>query len=98
MNTPTEIRLDTARRALALTWADGDTRTLTHVQLRAACPCADCRTLRLRGNDVEANPDVVLTGIEPAGYGVQLVFSDGHARGIYPWPYLEALAARRDAD
>jgi DUF971 family protein len=24
---------------------------------------------------------------------VQLVFSDGHARGIYPWAYLAELAA-----
>ncbi|MFS2174308.1 gamma-butyrobetaine hydroxylase-like domain-containing protein, partial [Priestia megaterium] len=23
----------------------------------------------------------------------QLVFSDGHARGIYPWAYLAAIAA-----
>nr|WP_234825174.1 gamma-butyrobetaine hydroxylase-like domain-containing protein [Cupriavidus necator] len=25
------------------------------------------------------------------GYGVQIVFSDGHDRGIYPWRYLQAL-------
>ncbi|WP_130911983.1 gamma-butyrobetaine hydroxylase-like domain-containing protein, partial [Pseudomonas sp. Sample_9] len=24
-------------------------------------------------------------------YGVQLVFSDGHQRGIYPWAYLAQL-------
>jgi DUF971 family protein len=24
--------------------------------------------------------------------GLQLFFSDGHERGIYPWPYLYALA------
>ncbi|HYQ49053.1 MAG TPA: DUF971 domain-containing protein, partial [Pseudomonas sp.] len=29
--------------------------------------------------------------VEPQGYGVQLVFSDGHERGIYPWPYLREL-------
>jgi DUF971 family protein len=25
------------------------------------------------------------------GYGLQLIFSDGHERGIYPWPYLAQL-------
>lgn len=25
----------------------------------------------------------------PMGYGVQLVFSDGHDRGIFPWAWLE---------
>jgi DUF971 family protein len=26
------------------------------------------------------------------GYGVQLVFSDRHARGIFPWRYFDELA------
>ena len=25
------------------------------------------------------------------GYGLQLIFNDGHERGIYPWPYLAEL-------
>jgi DUF971 family protein len=29
--------------------------------------------------------------ITSQGYGVQLVFSDGHERGIYPWAYLRDL-------
>jgi DUF971 family protein len=27
-------------------------------------------------------------------YALQLVFSDGHERGIYPWALLRALRAR----
>ena len=42
---------------------------------------------------INVPPDVRITAIEPAGYGVQPVFSDGHARGIYPWAYLNALAS-----
>jgi DUF971 family protein len=30
--------------------------------------------------------------VNPQGYGVQLVFDDGHERGIYPWSYLRELA------
>jgi DUF971 family protein len=26
-------------------------------------------------------------------YGVQIVFSDAHERGIYPWAYLRTLGA-----
>ena len=29
--------------------------------------------------------------IHSQGYGVQLVFSDGHQRGIYPWAYLAQM-------
>ena len=31
--------------------------------------------------------------LNPQGYGVQLVFSDGHERGIYPWAYLADLTS-----
>ncbi|WP_459569001.1 gamma-butyrobetaine hydroxylase-like domain-containing protein [Cupriavidus sp. 8B] len=31
------------------------------------------------------------------GYGVQIVFSDAHERGIYPWAYLRTLGAAPSA-
>ena len=46
---------------------------------------------------VLAPDDVAVFGIQPMGYGIQLVFSDGHAQGIYPWAYLDALAPRASA-
>ncbi|MFX7796821.1 gamma-butyrobetaine hydroxylase-like domain-containing protein [Acinetobacter baumannii] len=42
---------------------------------------------------MHAPADTRVMAIEPAGYGVQLIFNDGHARGIYPWAYLAELAA-----
>lgn len=39
-----------------------------------------------------AHDDLTLTGIVPMGYGVQLIFSDGHERGIFPWTWLERFA------
>lgn len=38
--------------------------------------------------------DVRVVQIESQGYGVQLVFSDGHERGIYPWAYLRDLVSK----
>jgi DUF971 family protein len=34
---------------------------------------------------------VRLIEVNAQGYGLQLVFSDGHERGIYPWAYLAQL-------
>jgi DUF971 family protein len=34
---------------------------------------------------------VRLIEVNAQGYGLQLVFSDGHERGIYPWAYLSSL-------
>ena len=91
MTAPSELRTDRATRELMLVWPGGDTRRLTHARLRGACPCAVCRAVRLAGGAVEASEGVTLVDVQPMGYGVQLAFSDGHARGIYPWVYLEAL-------
>ncbi|KML53945.1 hypothetical protein VL15_22320 [Burkholderia cepacia] len=88
MISPTEIALDHPARALTLRWPDGDTQRIGYAQLRRDCPCAECRRIRLAGGRVDARPDLTLDGVEAAGYGIRLVFGDGHARGIYPWPYL----------
>jgi DUF971 family protein len=37
-------------------------------------------------------PDLRLEGIHPiADKALNLVFSDGHGRGIFPWSYLREL-------
>lgn len=60
--------------------------------LRRHCRCAECRSLQLRGLPPSLADATVRTAI-PMGYGVQLRFSDGHERGIFPWAYLAELAA-----
>ena len=38
--------------------------------------------------------DLALVHAEAAGnYGLRLIFSDGHDRGIYPWSLMRELAA-----
>lgn len=64
---------------------------LTYRTLRAACPCARCRANRIQGLIPLVAADIEITAINPMGYGVQLVFSDGHDRGIFPWAFLRAL-------
>jgi prepilin-type processing-associated H-X9-DG protein len=40
-----------------------------------------------------------VTQIDPlGGYAVNLGFSDGHARGIFPWVYLRDLAREAAAE
>lgn len=41
----------------------------------------------------EAFPGLALTGVSPVSdYALNLHFSDGHERGIYPFSYLRTLA------
>jgi DUF971 family protein len=86
MNVPVEIRQ--APRLLTFVWPDGTVQRFAHAALRSACPCSACRRLRLAGTPVEASADVELTGMAPMGYGVQLIFSDGHDRGVFPWTWF----------
>ncbi|MGC2944245.1 gamma-butyrobetaine hydroxylase-like domain-containing protein [Burkholderia ambifaria] len=95
MMMPTEIRVDHAARALVLHWPDGDMQRIGYARLRSDCPCAGCRKIRLGGGRVTAQPGLTLDGVEAAGYGIRLLFGDGHARGIYPWPYLAELGKDR---
>ncbi len=84
--------------ALHLTWPDGSADLLEGAALRGACRCASCVQQARTGTPVAPPPDVAVTGASPVGhYGVQLHFSDGHARGIYPWGYLRDIAAREPA-
>lgn len=81
---------------LGVRWNDGSEHAFTHAELRAACPCSGCRKLRIAGGTVEAPDAVRLTVIEAAGANaLNLGFSDGHARGIYPFALLAELLAVR---
>lgn len=94
---PSAMRNARASGELTLEWADGRRIQLSHARLRAACPCSQCRAGRLQGRIDSVDASVRLSAINPQGYGVQLVFDDGHERGIYPWAYLDELAGNANA-
>lgn len=84
---------------LALSFADGREVFLPLPMLRRACPCASCQGEpdalgRVVRPTVEWGPrafdlmDIQVVG----GYAVQPRWGDGHATGIYSFPYLMKLA------
>ena len=92
---PTEIRLDASRTQLSVTWENGVTSIYAAPLLRERA--RDAGSVRNALNDwaVPASPGLTITAIDPIGnYAVRLTFSDGHDRGIFPWPYLAELAAQ----
>ena len=62
-------------------------------QLRLSCKCAHCTRARFDDRFPERFPGIAITEIGDLGYGLNIAFSDGHNRGIYPKPYLLSLAA-----
>ncbi len=75
---------------LALRWSDREA-VISGSILRTHCRCAGCRYLEITGNTV-ACEEIAVLAVTPMGYGLQLHFSDGHNRGIYPWQYLASFA------
>lgn len=77
--------------ALVLRWPEGSSTVISAAALRAACRCAPCRAAALRATSQDTR-SIELTGAAPVGqYALQLLFSDGHDRGIYPWGLLRLL-------
>ena len=91
---PSQVVIHQRSRRLELRWPGGRGFSLDHARLRSACKCAWCEGHRRRTQqDVPCADDVMLEGVTPVGeQGLQMRFSDGHDRGIYPWPYLRSLA------
>lgn len=85
---PEAIELTPA--ALLLRWSDGEAK-LSATRLRAVCRCGGCRARTSIPACVE------LVDAVPVGrYALNLAFSDGHDRGIYPWVWLRELASATD--
>jgi len=74
--------------------ARGRQLTLTAETLRAACKCAHCTRARIDERFPSSFPGIAITDVNDLGYGLNLSFSDGHNRGIYPSTYLLDLASR----
>ncbi|VVO66461.1 hypothetical protein PS850_01091 [Pseudomonas fluorescens] len=88
---PLAIGNSQGKQQLRLKWSDGREQLLDHAELRRQCPCSQCRAFRLQGLAVKVDGRIRVVELNSQGYGLQLIFSDGHERGIYPWPYLSGL-------
>lgn len=89
---PLELRLVSGGVSLAVVWDSGPPSLIAAEALRRACRCAACTAARAAGSQVAADAGIAITALEAiGGYAVNIAFSDGHARGIYPWRLLQAL-------
>lgn len=95
---PLAIGNSQSKQQLRLNWADDRVQLIGHAQLRRQCPCSQCRAFRLQGLNPVVSSAIRLLEVHPQGYGLQLVFSDGHERGIYPWDFLAGMAEGLAAD
>ena len=99
---PTHIQASRSKALLTIEWSDGRACHLSFSDLRAACPCAECRGTHGATMDQSLSDDLELTlrsdqatvleSIDSVGnYAIQISWKDGHTHGIYSWEYLDEL-------
>jgi len=90
---PIELRLSDAGRRLHITWANARVCAFDAAWLRSQCRCSECTSASRAGRAPKTPPDLSLADVVPYGPGaVNLHFSDGHRRGIFPFAYLAMLS------
>lgn len=82
---------------LKIRWLDGGSSELTAQTLRQEARDAASVRARHGNGPFAAAADLQITALEQVGaFGVNIHFSDGHDRGIYPFVYLKELSERFD--
>ena len=90
---PTELKVIDQSRKLAISFDDASRFELSAELLRVESPSAEVRG-HGPGQEqlVFGKRLVTITNIEPIGtYAARIMFSDGHATGLYTWAYLAKL-------
>ncbi|HVB34967.1 MAG TPA: DUF971 domain-containing protein [Patescibacteria group bacterium] len=97
---PTQVKVHVSTGAgMDIDWADGHHSHYEFAYLRDRCPCAVCK----EGRDPHDHPApagalplykprITARSASPVGhYAVEFDFSDGHATGIFSFPYLREI-------
>lgn len=94
---PTEIRVKTAERILAVAFDDGTRFELPAEYLRVESPSAEVQGHNPSQRQiVPGKRNVGIAGVEPVGnYAIRILFDDGHDTGIFSWTYLHELGAKQ---
>ena len=94
---PESVVLLRDRSRLRLVWPNGEKSEIDAGRLRRACRCAGCTRARIDGAFPGSFDGLSIKAIGVIGdYAINIVFADGHARGIYPWEFLRSLALQDD--
>jgi DUF971 family protein len=86
------------RRALHVTFEDGNTFTLSAELLRVTSPSAEVQGhSEAQRKTVGGKRNVTILSVDPVGnYAVRLGFDDMHSTGIYSWAFLNDLGVNAE--
>jgi DUF971 family protein len=79
-------------RVMELRWSDGRVSRLPHRLLRGYCPCAGCQGHSGGVRFADAGEPELRDVGQVGNYAIELGWGDGHATGIYTYPFLRRLS------
>ena len=90
---PLEIRLVKDRRALNVSFDDGNSFSLSAELLRVTSPSAEVQGhSEAQRKTIGGKRNVAILSVDPVGnYAVRIGFDDMHSTGIYSWAFLHEL-------
>ncbi|MFW6300380.1 MAG: gamma-butyrobetaine hydroxylase-like domain-containing protein [Oceanicaulis sp.] len=95
---PEKLSFKRSEKSLHIAFEGGERFAVPYELLRVESPSAEVQGhAPHQKQTVTGKRDVTVEEAEPVGrYAVRLVFSDGHASGIYSWDYLYELGENAD--
>ncbi|MEO9900144.1 DUF971 domain-containing protein [Nisaea sp.] len=95
---PTEIRVQSADKALEIDFDTGESFSIPAELLRVESPSAEVQGhVPSQKKLVAGRAHVNIMGMEAVGnYAVKIKFDDLHDTGIYTWRYLHKLGAEKE--
>ena len=86
--------LKSDRMRLEIAWGDGNAAEVSAPRLRAACRWGWSTRAPIDGPFAACFDPIPIARLTAVGdYAINIAFSDGHARGIYPWAYLQKIVS-----
>ncbi len=90
---PSDLKVRDGGRLLRIVWDDGAVSEVTANALWANCRSASALRGALDGRRTYSAAPLAISHMQlVGGYAVNIAFSDGDNRGIYPWPLLADIA------
>lgn len=90
-NIPKKIHLKKSTNTIELEWADNEIDKISGDDLRRYCACSACRAHLFVGMQLITDNPTISDIHLMSNTGLQIIFADGHDRGIFPWNYLRAI-------
>ena len=91
---PVEIKIILSGQAILVSWSDGTILQISASTLRSKSRSARSLSQRIKNEQDDIDVNLTIDNVTMVGsYAVNVKFSDGYNKGIFPWSMLREIAS-----